>query len=71
MKEREPRYAAVANQVATGAEMGALLEHGSPRTARRLAAGDGSTATSPHGSTAPAATRALTHPPRPRKRRRR
>jgi preprotein translocase subunit SecF len=71
MKEREPRYAAVANQVATGAEMGALLEHGSPRTARRLAAGDGSTATSSHGSTAPAATRALTHPPRPRKRRRR
>jgi preprotein translocase subunit SecF len=40
MKEREPRYAAVANQVATGAEMGALLEHGSAPGCRRRLDGD-------------------------------
>lgn len=65
MKEREPRYAGLVDQVATGAEMAALLEHGSPRTARRIA--DVSAA----GAATPAVTRALTHPPRPRKQRRR
>jgi preprotein translocase subunit SecF len=65
MKERESRYASLVDQVATGAEMAALLEHGSPRAARRIADVTGSP-----GAT-PAVTRALTHPPRPRKQRRR
>ena len=73
MKDREPKYAPVANQVARGAEMAKLFEHTTTRAAAKAARVDSSAAagavTSPsvmshHGA-------AFTHPPRPRKRRRR
>ena len=73
MKDREPKYAPVANQVARGAKMAKLFEHTTTRAAAKAARVDSSAAagavTSPsvmshHGA-------AFTHPPRPRKRRRR
>ena len=66
MKDREPKYAAVANQVARGAEMAQLFEHTTTRAAAKAARVDATSSPvmSNRGS-------AFTHPPRPRKRRRR
>jgi preprotein translocase subunit SecF len=71
MKNREPKYAPVANQVARGPEMAKLYEHTTTRAAAKAVRADSDAATggitpsvmSNHGS-------AFTHPPRPRKRRR-
>ncbi len=71
MKNREPKYAPVANQVARGPEMAKLYEHATTRAAAKAVRADSDAATggitpsvmSNHGS-------AFTHPPRPRKRRR-
>ncbi|MEK0415624.1 MAG: putative protein-export rane protein SecF [Actinomycetota bacterium] len=70
MKNREPKYASVANQVAKGAEMAALFEHSTARAAQKAAAGEGS-ATRESQVLRNTASNVLTHPPRPRKRRRR
>ena len=70
MKNREPKYASVANQVAKGAEMAALFEHSTARAAQKAAAGEsGSVRESQVLKNT--ASNVLTHPPRPRKRRRR
>ncbi len=68
-KNREPKYAAVAEQVAKGAEMAALFEHSTVRAASKAAAVD---ATDRQASVRKnTSSTVLTHPPRPRKRRRR
>ena len=68
-KNREPKYAAVAEQVAKGAEMAALFEHSTVRAASKAAAVD---ATDREASVRKnTSSTVLTHPPRPRKRRRR
>jgi preprotein translocase subunit SecF len=68
-KNREPKYAAVAGQVAQGAEMAALFEHSTVRAASKAAAVD---ATDREASVRRnTSSTVLTHPPRPRKRRRR
>ena len=74
MKDREPKYAPVANQVARGAEMAKLFEHTTTRAAAKAARVDANTAAggSPSSSTATSTHGSVfTHPPRPRKRRRR
>ena len=69
-KNREPKYAAVAGQVAKGAEMAALFEHSTTRAAQKAAAVE-------EGASREASvlkntsSNVLTHPPRPRKRKRR
>ena len=70
LKNREPKYAAVADQVAQGAEMAALFEHSTTRAAQKAAASDGAT-TRESQVLKNTASNVLTHPPRPRKRRRR
>ena len=68
-KNREPKYAAVARQVAQGAEMAALFEHTTTRAAQKAAAeSQVSRDTAVLRNTS---SNVLTHPPRPRKRRRR
>jgi preprotein translocase subunit SecF len=69
LKNREAKYAGLVNEVAQGAEMAALYEHTTTRAAQKAAA-EG--ATSRESSAAKSSVgNALTHPPRPRKRRRR
>jgi len=70
MKNREPKYASVVNQVAKGAEMAALFEHSTTRAAQKAAAGE-TGATRESQVLRNTASNVLTHPPRPRKRRRR
>jgi preprotein translocase subunit SecF len=70
MKNREQKYAAVAHQVAKGAEMAALFEHSTTRAAQKAAAGEAA-ATRESQVLKNTASNVLTHPPRPRKRRRR
>ena len=70
MKNREQKYAAVADQVAKGAEMAALFEHSTTRAAQKAAAGEVA-ATRESQVLKNTASNVLTHPPRPRKRRRR
>jgi len=69
-KNREPKYAAVAGQVAKGAEMAALFEHSTTRAAQKAAAVEvgASREASVLKNTS---SNVLTHPPRPRKRKRR
>ncbi|MEY3576052.1 MAG: protein translocase subunit SecF [Actinobacteria bacterium] len=70
MKNREQKYAAVADQVAKGAEMAALFEHSTTRAAQKAASGE--VAASREAQVLKnTASNVLTHPPRPRKRRRR
>ena len=70
LKNREPKYAGVVNDVAQGAEMAALFEHSTTRAAQKAAgaSGAGSRESSVLRNTS---SNVLTHPPRPRKRRRR
>ena len=69
LKNREAKYAGLVNEVAHGAEMAALYEHTTTRAAQKAAA-DG--ATLRDSSVAKRTVgNGLTHPPRPRKRRRR
>jgi preprotein translocase subunit SecF len=70
MKNREQKYVAVADQVAKGAEMAALFEHSTTRAAQKAAAGEAA-ATRESQVLKNTASNVLTHPPRPRKRRRR
>jgi len=70
LKNREPKYAAVANQIAKGAEMAALFEHSTTRAAQKAAAGE-AVASRESQVLRNTASNVLTHPPRPRKRRRR
>ena len=70
MKNREQKYAAVADQVAKGAEMAALFEHSTTRAAQKAVAGEAAT-TRESQVLKNTASNVLTHPPRPRKRRRR
>ncbi|NBV81978.1 MAG: protein translocase subunit SecF, partial [Actinobacteria bacterium] len=69
-KNREPKYAQVKNQVAKGAEMAALFEHSTTRAAQKAAASESASSreTSVLKNTS---SNVLTHPPRPRKRKRR
>lgn len=69
LKNREPKYASVAGQLATGAEMAALYEHTTTRAAQKAAAEAQSTGDSTLVRNT--ASSVFTHPPRPRKRRRR
>jgi preprotein translocase subunit SecF len=69
-KNREPKYASVAGQVAKGAEMAALFEHSTTRAAQKAAAGEADV-TRESQVRKNTASNVLTHPPRPRKRRRR
>ena len=70
LKNREPKYASVSNQIAKGAEMAALFEHSTARAAQKAAAGEAG-ATRESQVLKNTASNVLTHPPRPRKRRRR
>jgi preprotein translocase subunit SecF len=69
-KNREPKYAQVKNQVAKGAEMAALFEHSTTRAAQKAAASESASSreTTVLKNTS---SNVLTHPPRPRKRKRR
>lgn len=69
-KNREPKYSPFADQIAKGAEMAALFEHNTTRAAQKAATNDaeGARAASVLRNTS---SNVLTHPPRPRKRRRR
>jgi preprotein translocase subunit SecF len=69
-KNREPKYAPFANNIAKGAEMAALFEHSTARAAQKAAANE--TSISREASVLRnTSSNVLTHPPRPRKRRRR
>ena len=69
-KNREPKYAPFANNIAKGAEMAALFEHSTARAAQKAAASE--TSISREASVLRnTSSNVLTHPPRPRKRRRR
>jgi len=69
LKNREPKYAAVAGAVAQGAEMAALFEHTTTRAAQKAAAE--SQVSRESSVLKNTSSNVLTHPPRPRKRRRR
>lgn len=69
LKNREPKYAAVAGVVAQGAEMAALYEHTTTRAAQKAAAE--SQVSRESSVLKNTSSNVLTHPPRPRKRRRR
>ena len=69
-KNREPKYAAVAGQVAKGAEMAALFEHSTTRAAQKAAAAEAG-ASREASVLKNTSSNVLTHPPRPRKRKRR
>ena len=78
MKEREPKYRTLVGQVSTGADMAQLATTGAPvsrRTARGSARSEGAAETRDDSElvTSPAAqaTAVLSHPPRPRKKRKR
>ena len=69
LKNREQKYAGLVDEVAQGAEMAALYEHTTTRAAQKAAA---EVTTSRESTVAKSSVNsALTHPPRPRKRRRR
>ena len=69
LKNREPKYAGLVDEVAQGAEMAALYEHTTTRAAQKAAA---EVTTSRESTVAKSSVNSgLTHPPRPRKRRRR
>jgi preprotein translocase subunit SecF len=68
-KNREPKYAQVQHQVAKGAEMAALFEHSTTRAAQKAAASE--TASRESSVLRNTSSNVLTHPPRPRKRKRR
>ena len=78
MKEREPKYRTLVGQLSTGADMAQLATTGAP-VSRRAARGsaradDGDEARNEPalvGSPAAQATAVLSHPPRPRKKRKR
>ena len=73
MKQREPKYRSLIGQRAIGAELAQLAQTGAP-TSRRAAArtSDGKESVLVgSASSVDAATAALSHPPRPRKKRRR
>ncbi|HUC33125.1 MAG TPA: protein translocase subunit SecF [Ilumatobacteraceae bacterium] len=75
LKEREPRYRALRNRHATGAELERLVLGGAPSTRRdgtkraRAESGKPATAEAPLPAATP--TEVLTHTPRPRKKKRR
>ena len=69
-KNREPKYAQVKNQVAKGAEMAALFEHSTTRAAQKAAANEAGTSREA-SVLRNTSSNVLTHPPRPRKRKRR
>jgi preprotein translocase subunit SecF len=69
LKNREPKYASVAGVVAQGAEMAALYEHTTTRAAQKAAAE--SQVSRESSVLKNTSSNVLTHPPRPRKRRRR
>lgn len=69
LKNSEAKYAGLVDEVAQGAEMAALFEHTTTRAAQKAAA-DGMAQRDSSGAKS-TANNALTHPPRPRKRRRR
>lgn len=69
LKNREPKYAGVAGVVAQGAEMAALYEHTTTRAAQKAAAE--SQVSRESSVLKNTSSNVLTHPPRPRKRRRR
>jgi hypothetical protein len=68
-KNREPRYAQVQHNVAQGAEMAALFEHSTTRAAQKAAASE--TTSRESSVLRNTSSNVLTHPPRPRKRKRR
>jgi preprotein translocase subunit SecF len=70
-KNREPKYAQVKSQVAKGAEMAALFEHSTTRSAQKAAAASEGTASREASVLRNTSSNVLTHPPRPRKRKRR
>ncbi|MFM1837961.1 MAG: protein translocase subunit SecF [Ilumatobacteraceae bacterium] len=69
LKNREPKYSSVAGVVAQGAAMAALFEHTTTRAAQKAAAE--SQVTRESSVLKNTSSNVLTHPPRPRKRRRR
>lgn len=69
LKNREPKYASVANNIAKGPEMAALFEHTTTRAAQKAAAESGVARES--SVLKRTSSNVLTHPPRPRKRKRR
>lgn len=69
LKNREPKYAGVAQQIAKGPEMAALFEHTTTRAAQKAAAESGAVRES--SVLKRTSSNVLTHPPRPRKRKRR
>jgi preprotein translocase subunit SecF len=69
LKNSEPKYASVANQIAKGPEMAALFEHTTTRAAQKAAAESGVVRES--SVLKRTSSNVLTHPPRPRKRKRR
>lgn len=69
LKNREPKYASVANNIAQGPEMAALFEHTTTRAAQKAAAESGVARES--SVLKRTSSNVLTHPPRPRKRKRR
>ena len=78
MKEREPKYRTLVGQISTGADMAQLATTGAPvsrRTARGAARVEGAGETRDEAElvTSPAAqaSAVLSHPPRPRKKRKR
>ena len=78
MKEREPKYRTLVGQLSTGADMAQLATNGAPvsrRTARSTARSEGAGESRDEAElvTSPAAqaTAVLSHPPRPRKKRKR
>ncbi len=70
MKNREQKYAAVADQVVKGAEMAALFVHSTSRAAQKAASGEVAASRAAQ-VLKNSAGNVLTHPPRPRQRRRR
>ena len=78
MKEREPKYRTLVGQISTGADMAQLATTGAPvsrRSARNATKAEAEGAARDEaelvGSVAAQATAVLSHPPRPRKKRKR
>ncbi|MBM3729658.1 MAG: protein translocase subunit SecF [Actinobacteria bacterium] len=78
MKQREPKYRTLIGQVSLGAEMTQLTTTGAPvsrRSSRAAASSEGEVSVrdeaEPVGTAAQRAAAVLSHPPRPRKKRRR
>jgi len=70
-KNREPKYAQAKNVIAKGPEMAALFEHSTTRSAQKAAAASEGTASREASVLRNTSSNVLTHPPRPRKRKRR